>query len=243
MSAATTPFQPKFMRVGVLTAALQELTPRDVRDADPDRAIEDWLQFALEIGASYIQLSAALHPSQADVPPEAMLDPVANTLDLRQPFDRTRAARVLAAVANAGVGLSDLAYFDNLLHHDPATRKSKHDFLLRVFDAAVAWDSIFHVPREDHGALFARIARWLRPGGRALLSLGGSDGSAFTAEMFGETFHYSGHAPERARALLCDAGFSIEHWEVDDPSSRGHIAIIAAVRSEVRTLPTRDFDT
>ena len=131
-----TPFQPKFMRVGVLTAALQELTPRDVRDADPDRAIEDWLQFALEIGASYIQVSAALHPSQADVPPEAMLDPVANTLDLRQPFDRTRAARVLAGVANAGVGLSDLAYFDNLLHHDPATRRQKHDFLLRVFDAA-----------------------------------------------------------------------------------------------------------
>ena len=71
MSAATTAFQPKFMRVGVLTAALQELTPREVRDADPDRAIEDWLQFALEIGASYIQVSAALHPSQADVPPEA----------------------------------------------------------------------------------------------------------------------------------------------------------------------------
>jgi len=135
-SSNVTAFQPKFMRVGVLTAALQELTPRDVRDADPDRAIEDWLQFALEIGASYMQLSAALHPSQADVPPEAMLDPVANTLDLRQPFDRTRAARVLAAVANAGVGLSDLAYFDNLLHHDGPTRQKKHDFLLRVFDAA-----------------------------------------------------------------------------------------------------------
>ena len=135
-SIELTSFEPKFMRVGVLTAALQELTPRDVRDADPDRAIEDWLQFAREIGASCIQLSAALHPSQADVPPEAMLDPVANTLDLRQPFDRTRAARVQAAAASAGVGLSDLAYFDNLLHHDPETRTKKHDFLLRVFDAA-----------------------------------------------------------------------------------------------------------
>ena len=78
---------PKFMKVGVLTAALQELTPREVRDADPDRAIEDWLAFAQRSGADYIQLSAALHPSEADVPPEAMLDPVANTLDLRQPFD------------------------------------------------------------------------------------------------------------------------------------------------------------
>src|SRR5512138_2062593 len=121
------------MRVGILTAALQELTPRAVRDADPDRAVEDWLHFARALGADCIQLSAALHPSQADVPPEAMLDPVANTLDLRQPFDRTRAARVLAAVGNAGVGLSDLAYFDNLLHHDAPTRLKKHDFLRRVF--------------------------------------------------------------------------------------------------------------
>ena len=132
------PFAPKFMKVGVLTAALQELTPRETRDADPDRAIEDWLQFGRELGASYIQVSAALHPSETDVPPEAMLDPVANTLDLRQPFDAARATRVAAAVKASGVGISDLAYFDNLLHHDPATRRKKHDFVRRVFDAAAA---------------------------------------------------------------------------------------------------------
>jgi hypothetical protein len=38
-------FQPQHMKVGILTAALHELTPRKVRDADPDKAIEDWLQF------------------------------------------------------------------------------------------------------------------------------------------------------------------------------------------------------
>jgi sugar phosphate isomerase/epimerase len=70
------------------------------------------------------------------VPAEAMLDPVANTLDLRQPFDKARAARVQKAIAATGVGLSDLGYFDNMLHHDPAIRKKKHDFMLRVFDAA-----------------------------------------------------------------------------------------------------------
>src|SRR3954468_24319482 len=91
-------FEPKFMKVGVLTAALQELTPRDVRDPDPDRAIEDWVAFAREIGADYVQRSAALHPSETDVPPEAMLDPVANTLDLRKPFDKGRAARVQKAL-------------------------------------------------------------------------------------------------------------------------------------------------
>ncbi len=132
-----TRFEPKFMKVGILTAALQELTPREQRDADPDRAIEEWLQFSRDLGADYIQLSTALHPLEADVAAEAMLDPVANTLDLRVPFDRARAQRVHAAMKSTGVGLSDLGYFDNLLHHDRATREKKHEFLQRVFDAAV----------------------------------------------------------------------------------------------------------
>src|SRR6266481_2856123 len=106
------PFEPKFMKLGILTAALQELTPRDVRDCDPDRAIEEWVEFARELNAGYIQLSAALHPAESDVPPEAMLDPVANTLDLRRPFDKDRARRVEASLKATGVGLSDLAYFD-----------------------------------------------------------------------------------------------------------------------------------
>src|SRR5438067_8544648 len=131
-----TPFEPKVMKVGVLTAALQELTPRDVRDPDPDRAIEDWAGFAREVGADYMQLSAALHPSESDVPPEAMLDPVANTLDLRKPFDKERARRVQKALGANRVGISDLGYFDNLLHHDPAIRGKKHEFMRRVFDAA-----------------------------------------------------------------------------------------------------------
>ena len=107
------PFEPQFMKIGVLTAALQELTPREVRDKDPDKAIEDWVAFARELGADYIQLSAALHPTKSDVPPEAMLDPVANTLDLRKPFDKERAKRAKAAlkahnVASEKIKVNDL---------------------------------------------------------------------------------------------------------------------------------------
>ena len=133
----TTSFTPKFMNISVLTAALQELTPRRKRDPDPDLAIEEWLAFASELGVDSIQLSAALHPTETDVPPEAMLDPVANTLDLRRPFDKSRAQRVEAAMRSSGIGISDIAYFDNLLHHDPAVRNKKHEFMLRVFDTAV----------------------------------------------------------------------------------------------------------
>ena len=65
-----------------------------------------------------------------------MLDPVANPLDLRKPFDSTRARRVEQALIATGIGLSDIAYFDNMLHHDPVLRKKKADFMMRVFDAA-----------------------------------------------------------------------------------------------------------
>src|SRR4030095_2601435 len=52
----TRPFEPRFMKVGVLTAALQELTPRAVRDADPDRAIAGWIAFAAGPGGGELPL-------------------------------------------------------------------------------------------------------------------------------------------------------------------------------------------
>lgn len=108
------------------------------------------------------------------------------------------------------------------------------------FAAAVAWDSVFHVERKYHSAVFAKLAGALETGGRLLLSVGGSAeednddmasgnsaSEGFTSEMFGHTFFYSGHAPQAARRLLEAEGFEIEVWEIDDPSSRGHIAVIA----------------
>ncbi len=129
-------FKPVFMPVGVLTAALQELTPRERRDPDPDLAIEEWLDFASTLGVDCIQLSAALHPSEADVPAEALLDPVANTLDLRSPFNEHRARRVLASIEATGVQIADIGYFDDMLHADPAIRRKKHAFAVRAMDAA-----------------------------------------------------------------------------------------------------------
>ena len=102
------------------------------------------------------------------------------------------------------------------------------------FDGAIAWDSMFHVERKHHAAIYSKLANALRAGARLLLSVGGSapdeeDNSVegFTSEMFGQTFYYSGFAPEVTRKIIEAAGFEIELWEVDDPTSRGHIAVIA----------------
>jgi hypothetical protein len=47
-------FRPRPMKLSILTAALQELTPREQREADPDLAIEEWLEFAAQICAPNI---------------------------------------------------------------------------------------------------------------------------------------------------------------------------------------------
>jgi cyclopropane fatty-acyl-phospholipid synthase-like methyltransferase len=119
-----------------------------------------------------------------------------------------------------------------LIHADMVTVA-----LVDTFDAAVVWDSMFHVERKHHAAIYRKLATSLRADARLLLSAGGSapaeDDSVegFTSEMYGQTFYYSGFAPEVTRKLIEQSGFEIESWEVDDPSSRGHIAVIARKRA------------
>ena len=98
--------------------------------------------------------------------------------------------------------------------------------LERSYDAVVAWDSLFHIKRERQVAVFERCYALLRTAGGFLLSLGGLAWEG-TEEMFGQRFFYSGYAPETSVAMLEAVGFRVAFWEVDDPSSRGHIAVLA----------------
>ncbi len=96
-----------------------------------------------------------------------------------------------------------------------------------TFAAAVAWDSLFHVDRRPHAEIYARLARWIMPGGRLLLTSGGSADAGFTDTMHGERFFYSSWSPDEVAALLAAAGFAVELSELDQPAGRGHLAIVA----------------
>jgi sugar phosphate isomerase/epimerase len=134
----TMQFQPEYMRLSVLTAALQELTPREKRRQDPDLAVEDWIQFGRRVGVNRIQLSSALPEELADIPPEAMLDPVADHLNVLKPLDPARVRRIQSALKAADMSFSDLAYFDNMLVADEKLRRVKHEWMVKIMDAAVA---------------------------------------------------------------------------------------------------------
>ena len=83
------------------------------------------------------------------------------------------------------------------------------DFPDGAFDAVTAFYSVMHVPREQHALVFARILRWLRPGGLFLASLSHVGGEDWTGEWLGVEMFFSGFDAETNRELLRDAGFEL----------------------------------
>ena len=65
------------------------------------------------------------------------------------------------------------------------------------------------------------------PGGRLLLTSGGTEDPGFTDRMHGETFFYSSWTPARVSELLERSGFVVELCEIDQPEGRGHAVFIA----------------
>ena len=91
------------------------------------------------------------------------------------------------------------------------------------FEGVTALYSIPHVPREAHGALFGRIARWLVPGGRLLAVLGSSDSPDWTGDWLGRPMFFSGYDAGTNRRLLAEAGYELladEIVETAEPAGR-----------------------
>jgi len=77
------------------------------------------------------------------------------------------------------------------------------------FDAVVSFYAIFHLPREEHAPLLARIHRWLKPGGYLLVSLAMTDDAAYTEDFFGTEMYWSHYGVDANRRMVEDAGFAI----------------------------------
>ena len=83
------------------------------------------------------------------------------------------------------------------------------DFPDATFDAVTAFYSVMHVPREEHRELFARIARWLKPGGLLLASLSHVGGPDSTGEWLGVEMFFSGFDADTNRRLVLEACFEL----------------------------------
>jgi ubiquinone/menaquinone biosynthesis C-methylase UbiE len=82
-------------------------------------------------------------------------------------------------------------------------------FPAESFDLVTAFYSIIHLPREEHGRLLRRVARWLRPGGGLIVNLGTSGGDAYDANWHGVPMYWSSWDRRTNARLLEAAGLDV----------------------------------
>lgn len=136
---------PRLMRIAILSAAWQDVVPREEQRLNPLKASMtsalEWIDIARQLRID-LQLSAALPLPDSYIPAEAMLDPVAPHLPVRtfsadDGVDLSdRSAKTLVEACGQDVRICDLGFFENLLHPDPAVRGKIHAHLLRCARAA-----------------------------------------------------------------------------------------------------------
>lgn len=96
----------------------------------------------------------------------------------------------------------------------------------RRFGGIVAWDSFFHLTRDDQRAMFPRFASHLQPGGALLFTSGPDDGEAIGAVDGAPVFHAS-LAPAAYAGLLEENGLALRAFIAEDPDCAGHSVWLA----------------
>ncbi|MFC3613115.1 class I SAM-dependent methyltransferase [Lutimaribacter marinistellae] len=97
------------------------------------------------------------------------------------------------------------------------------------FDGILAWDSFFHLTREDQRRMFATFARHAGPGAALMFTSGPENGEAI-GSFEGEPLYHASLGPEEYRALLRDHGFETVAHVVEDPDCGGHTIWLAQRR-------------
>jgi hypothetical protein len=90
----------------------------------------------------------------------------------------------------------------------------------RRFDGLLAWNSFFHLTREDQRAMFPVFAAHASPGAALMFTSGPSDGEAI-GSFEGEPLYHASLAPEEYRALLAGHGFAVVAHVAEDAGCGG----------------------
>lgn len=91
----------------------------------------------------------------------------------------------------------------------------------RTFDGILAWDSFFHLSRDDQRRMFRIFRAHAAPNAALMFTSGTSDGVAM-GTYGGEPLYHASLAPDAYRALLAEYGFEVVANIFDDPETGGH---------------------
>jgi len=78
-----------------------------------------------------------------------------------------------------------------------------------MFDGVLAWHSLFHLTPDDQLRVLPALANQVGPGGRLMFTSGPAHGETI-GEWRGEPLYHGSLDPAAYRALLAEAGLSME---------------------------------
>ena len=95
-----------------------------------------------------------------------------------------------------------------------------------VFDGAIAWGVLFHLPQEAQRDAIASVSRVLRRGAPFLFTAGDVDegGPGQVGTMNGVEFHYYSFSVDAYRRVLAEHRFSLVDFHRDAGDNRYYLA-------------------
>jgi cyclopropane fatty-acyl-phospholipid synthase-like methyltransferase len=90
------------------------------------------------------------------------------------------------------------------------------------FDAVVSFYTLEHLPREEHAAIFGRIATWLRPGGYLLLGTEAAESAGTVGTWLGVPMFFSSHDPATVQRLISESGMVIQETAMERQMEQRH---------------------
>jgi 2-polyprenyl-3-methyl-5-hydroxy-6-metoxy-1,4-benzoquinol methylase len=106
------------------------------------------------------------------------------------------------------------------LHEDICTWESD-----QRFNFILAWDSLFHLPRNMQKPTLIKLCRLLAHNGVLIYSFGNANGE-HTDQWRNDTFYYSSIGIDKNIQILIDNGLSLLHLELDQYPEK-HVYAIA----------------
>ena len=107
--------------------------------------------------------------------------------------------------------------------------------LTEQFEGVLAWGSLFHLQQDDQAAMIARIAGWLKPGGRLMFNSGRARGVAI-GDYQGDPLYHASLDPAEYRALFDRHGL-IEMAHVAEDPTCGGATVWLARKAIFKPLP------
>lgn len=104
----------------------------------------------------------------------------------------------------------------------------------RRFAGILAWDSFFHLSKDDQRDIFSRFAAHADPGAPLMFTSGPSEGEAI-GSYHGEPLHHASLDPQEYRELLAKAEFVVQAHRAEDPECGGHTIWLATFEPASRS--------